>query len=173
MLSDGNGGGADQSAGDVQGPVPEAGLIPAATVIPLRQSPTGMEVLLLKRNSRGQFGNMWVFPGGRVDSIDAEGIVECEEVEAGTEIDAACERGGDFDACPKRAGPEADRPGVERPKFRTYRWCASGWDRPDIAAFGRRVGGWWCSFGGEGEIAGLGQVERCGSYEVGLWFLNC
>ena len=34
-----------------------------------------MEVLLLKRNSRGQFGNMWVFPGGRVDPIDAEAIV--------------------------------------------------------------------------------------------------
>ncbi len=50
-------------------------LIPAATVIPLRQSPTGVEVLLLKRNSRGQFGNMWVFPGGRVDLVDADGAV--------------------------------------------------------------------------------------------------
>jgi 8-oxo-dGTP pyrophosphatase MutT (NUDIX family) len=29
-----------------------------------------MEVLLLQRNSRGQFGNMWVFPGGRVDPAD-------------------------------------------------------------------------------------------------------
>ena len=75
MLSDGNGGGGGKSAGDVQGPVSEAELIPAATVIPLRQSPTGVEVLLLKRNSRGQFGNMWVFPGGRVDSIDAEAVV--------------------------------------------------------------------------------------------------
>jgi 8-oxo-dGTP pyrophosphatase MutT (NUDIX family) len=74
MLSDCNGGGESKSAGDVQGPVSEAGLIPAATVIPLRHSPTGMEVLLLKRNSRGQFGNMWVFPGGRVDPIDAEAI---------------------------------------------------------------------------------------------------
>ena len=54
----------------------EAGLIPAATVIPLRQSPTGLEVLLLKRNSRGQFGNMWVFPGGRVDGPDAEAVVD-------------------------------------------------------------------------------------------------
>ena len=75
MLSDGGGGGGGKSAGDVQGPVSEAVLIPAATVIPLRQSPTGVEVLLLKRNSRGQFGNMWVFPGGRVDSVDAEAVV--------------------------------------------------------------------------------------------------
>ena len=52
-----------------------AELIPAATVIPLRQSPTSVEVLLLKRNSRGQFGNMWVFPGGRVDSIDTGAVV--------------------------------------------------------------------------------------------------
>jgi 8-oxo-dGTP pyrophosphatase MutT (NUDIX family) len=75
MLSDGNGGGGARSAGDFQDPVSEPGLIPAATVIPLRQSPTGVDVLLLKRNSRGQFGNMWVFPGGRVDPIDAEAVI--------------------------------------------------------------------------------------------------
>jgi 8-oxo-dGTP pyrophosphatase MutT (NUDIX family) len=75
MLSDGSGSGGGKSAEDVQGPMSDAGLIPAATVIPLRQGPTGVEVLLLKRNSRGQFGNMWVFPGGRVDSIDAEAVV--------------------------------------------------------------------------------------------------
>jgi 8-oxo-dGTP pyrophosphatase MutT (NUDIX family) len=74
MLRDGEGGGA-KSAGDAHGSGSEAGLIPAATVIPLRQSPTGVEVLLLKRNSRGQFGNMWVFPGGRVDPIDVEAVV--------------------------------------------------------------------------------------------------
>jgi 8-oxo-dGTP pyrophosphatase MutT (NUDIX family) len=75
MLSDGNGGGGGESARDVQGPVSEGGLIPAATVIPLRQSLGGMEVLLLKRNSRGQFGNMWVFPGGRVDPSDGAAVV--------------------------------------------------------------------------------------------------
>ena len=75
MLSDDNGSGGSESAGNVQGPVPEAELIPAATVIPVRRSPTGMEVLLLQRNSRGQFGNMWVFPGGRVDPDDAGSVV--------------------------------------------------------------------------------------------------
>jgi 8-oxo-dGTP pyrophosphatase MutT (NUDIX family) len=64
-----------ESARNVEGPVSETGLIPAATVIPLRQSPAGMEVLLLQRNSRGQFGNMWVFPGGRVDPDDAGSVV--------------------------------------------------------------------------------------------------
>jgi 8-oxo-dGTP pyrophosphatase MutT (NUDIX family) len=75
MLRDGSGGEGGKSAGGVQGAVSGAELIPAATVIPLRQSPTSVEVLLLKRNSRGQFGNMWVFPGGRVDSIDAGAVV--------------------------------------------------------------------------------------------------
>ncbi len=56
-------------------PVSETGLIPAATVIPLRHSPAGLEVLLLQRNARGQFGNMWVFPGGRVDPDDSGSVV--------------------------------------------------------------------------------------------------
>lgn len=43
---------------------------PAATVIPLAEGPDGLEVLMLRRNSRGQFGGMWVFPGGQVDVTD-------------------------------------------------------------------------------------------------------
>ena len=77
-----------------------------------------------------------VEPGVVVDSVHAVGIVECEEVEAGTEIDAACERGGEFDARPERAGPEADCPGAERLKLRGYRWCALGRDRANISSFG-------------------------------------
>jgi 8-oxo-dGTP pyrophosphatase MutT (NUDIX family) len=71
-----------ESAPNVEEPASETGLIPAATVIPLRQSPVGMEVLLLQRNARGQFGNMWVFPGGRVDADDSvSGIGDDAEVE--------------------------------------------------------------------------------------------
>jgi len=44
--------------------------IPAATVILLRDSPDGVETLMLKRNSKIAFGGMWVFPGGRVDAAD-------------------------------------------------------------------------------------------------------
>lgn len=43
---------------------------PAATVVPLRDGPGGLEVLLLRRNSRGVFAGMWVFPGGQVDAAD-------------------------------------------------------------------------------------------------------
>jgi len=44
--------------------------IPAATVILLRDGETGLETLMLRRNSKLAFGGMWVFPGGRVDDAD-------------------------------------------------------------------------------------------------------
>lgn len=52
----------------------EESLITAAgTVVPLRDGPGGLEVLLLKRSSRGAFGGMWVFPGGKVEQEDLTG----------------------------------------------------------------------------------------------------
>jgi 8-oxo-dGTP pyrophosphatase MutT (NUDIX family) len=46
--------------------------IPAATVVLVRDATagTGIEVLMLHRTSKGSFGGMWVFPGGRVDDDD-------------------------------------------------------------------------------------------------------
>ncbi len=45
--------------------------IPAATVILARDRSDGVEVLMLRRDSRLAFaGGMWVFPGGRIDSGD-------------------------------------------------------------------------------------------------------
>jgi 8-oxo-dGTP pyrophosphatase MutT (NUDIX family) len=46
-------------------------LIPAATVILLRNQGDGLETLMLRRNSKLEFvGGMWVFPGGRIDEAD-------------------------------------------------------------------------------------------------------
>ena len=45
-------------------------LIPAATVLLLRQSNNDMEVLLVERSSNSAFGDLYVFPGGKVDSED-------------------------------------------------------------------------------------------------------
>ena len=45
-------------------------LIDAATVVIGRNSATGIEVLILKKNSAVSFGGMWVFPGDRVDTVD-------------------------------------------------------------------------------------------------------
>jgi 8-oxo-dGTP pyrophosphatase MutT (NUDIX family) len=44
---------------------------PAATVVLMRGSPGGLQVLLLRRNSQlAFFGGAWVFPGGRIDDSD-------------------------------------------------------------------------------------------------------
>jgi 8-oxo-dGTP pyrophosphatase MutT (NUDIX family) len=43
---------------------------PSATLILLRQTHTGMETLLLKRNKEMAFGSAWVFPGGKIDPDD-------------------------------------------------------------------------------------------------------
>ncbi len=62
---------------------PTDDLIPAATVVLLRDGPIAdsrteqangsLEVLMLRRNSRIAFGGAWVFPGGKVDPDDAGG----------------------------------------------------------------------------------------------------
>lgn len=43
---------------------------PAATVLALRRAEAGFEVLVVQRNSKGFFGNLAVFPGGKVEDID-------------------------------------------------------------------------------------------------------
>lgn len=58
--------------------------VPAATVVPLRDGPDGLEVLMLRRSPHGSFGGMWVFPGGKVDPADLPG-----HPAAGDEIEAA------------------------------------------------------------------------------------
>jgi len=46
-------------------------LIPAATVVLLRDGDDGLETLMLRRNARLEFaGGMWVWPGGRIDPDD-------------------------------------------------------------------------------------------------------
>lgn len=48
-------------------------IMPAATVILLRDTANGPETLMLRKNSKIAFGGMWVFPGGRVADEDAPG----------------------------------------------------------------------------------------------------
>lgn len=57
-------------------------LILAATVIPLRDTQDGPEVLVLRKNSKVAFGGMWVFPGGRIDAEDEDPDTPGDEVAA-------------------------------------------------------------------------------------------
>jgi len=58
-------------------------LIPAATVVPLRDGADGLETLMLRRNSKLEFaGGMWVWPGGRIDPVDYPGGTPDDEPSA-------------------------------------------------------------------------------------------
>jgi 8-oxo-dGTP pyrophosphatase MutT (NUDIX family) len=58
---------------------------PAATVMLIRDSGDGIEVLLVHRRPRGFFGGLTVFPGGAVDPVDSSGLAD--EVVAGNYAD--------------------------------------------------------------------------------------
>ena len=64
-------------------------LIPAATVVLVRDGADGLEVLMLRRNSKIAFGGMWVFPGGRVDDheLDPDDHVGSARVAAVREVE--------------------------------------------------------------------------------------
>ena len=48
--------------------------MPAATVVLLRDTPDGVETLMLRRDTELAFaGGAWVFPGGRIDPEDYPG----------------------------------------------------------------------------------------------------
>lgn len=48
---------------------------PAATILPVRDTQNGYEILMLRRNIRSDFmGGAYVFPGGAVDEEDAQDI---------------------------------------------------------------------------------------------------
>ena len=46
--------------------------VAAATVMLVRDSPEGVEVFLMERSGFGAFGGLHVFPGGKIDAMDAE-----------------------------------------------------------------------------------------------------
>lgn len=82
-------------------PRPDRPLLPAATVVVLRDITCGPEVLMLQRSSAQVFGGMWVFPGGKVEPRDVAGadgdevgaarlaaVRECRE-EAGLSLDVS------------------------------------------------------------------------------------
>jgi 8-oxo-dGTP pyrophosphatase MutT (NUDIX family) len=45
---------------------------PAATVLLVRAPLEAVEVFMIKRNAKTNFGGAWVFPGGKLDPVDSE-----------------------------------------------------------------------------------------------------
>ena len=65
----------------------------AATVVVMRDSPAGIEVLLLRRAERGDHASgAWVFPGGVLDETDREGHAHCAGID---DASASAEMGMD------------------------------------------------------------------------------
>lgn len=57
---------------------PDETIVPAATVVVVREGGDGVETLMLRKNSKLAFGGMWVFPGGRIEDADRAAAVDVE-----------------------------------------------------------------------------------------------
>jgi 8-oxo-dGTP pyrophosphatase MutT (NUDIX family) len=73
---------------------PDETLVPAATVVLVRDGTAGVETLMLHKNSRLAFGGMWVFPGGRIDAEDREGAGDAETAARRAAVREAAEEAG-------------------------------------------------------------------------------
>lgn len=95
--------------------------VPAATVILLRPG-SPFEVLMVERNGRGMFGDITVFPGGRVDDVDVPdgGSAVDEESHRRAAIRELAEETGIL----LTADGVAPVPAVKGPLF--YEWLEDG-----------------------------------------------
>jgi 8-oxo-dGTP pyrophosphatase MutT (NUDIX family) len=117
----------------------------AATAIVVRDGDAGLELLMLKRSDHGQFANMWVFPGGKVDPSDpgetemdkarhAAAREAFEEVQLQLDVDAmvAWSHWSPPSIAPKRfltwffvAPWQGDEPVVDGHEIVEYRWVSA------------------------------------------------
>lgn len=157
-------------------PAPPADATPAATVIPLRDGPSGLEVLMLRRNSRGAFGGMWVFPGGQVDPEDLPG-----HPAAGDEIAAA--RQAAVREAMEEAGIELDpstlvvlsfwMPPPEAPRrFATWFFVAPAAEAADVVVDQGEIHEHrWFSPDGAMDARQAGEIELAPPTFTTLWWL--
>lgn len=150
---------------------------PAATVVPLRDGPAGLEVLLLRRNSRGAFGGMWVFPGGKVDEADLPG-----HPAAGDEISAA--RAAAVREAREEAGIELDPeslvllsfwlPPVEAPRrFATWFFLAPLGHGPEVVVdLGEIHEHRWLTPQAAMDLRQSGEIELAPPTFTTLWWLR-
>ena len=85
---------------------PDDTIVPAATVVLVRDGDAGLETLMLHKNSKLAFGGMWVFPGGRIDDEDREGAESAEDAARRAAVREAVE---EADLQRRRGRPRVDR----------------------------------------------------------------
>jgi 8-oxo-dGTP pyrophosphatase MutT (NUDIX family) len=111
----------DEAAVDASDQVPRA--IPAATVVIVRDGASGLETLMLRRNARGQFGGMWVFPGGQVEAADIAAVAPGDELGAARQAaarEAAEEAGLPVDPASLAVLSHWMPPPLRRKRFSTW-----------------------------------------------------
>jgi len=99
-------------------------IMPAATVILLRDTDAGPETLMLRKNSKIAFGGMWVFPGGRVDDEDAPGAADDDRARAAAVREASEEAALDLDASDLLWFSHWTPPPVEIRRYSTWFFAA-------------------------------------------------
>lgn len=123
--------------GSPGGPLWDPLAVPAATVVVLRDTDDGPEVLMLQRDPGLRFaGGMWVFPGGRIDDADRSEDDPADPVGA---LESAARRAAVREAA-EEAGLSIDATAVRRwthwtpPPLRDHRFSTAFFIAPAVEA---------------------------------------
>lgn len=123
-------------------PDPRVGLIPAGTVVLVREAPE-LEVLLLERRARpGQEGPMpSVFPGGRVEPEDLAGAADAREAARRAAVREAREEAG-LELDPGALTPISRwiTPPVQPRRFDTWFFLAAAPANAEVVVDGAEIG---------------------------------
>jgi 8-oxo-dGTP pyrophosphatase MutT (NUDIX family) len=111
--------------------------VPAATVIVVRDTSPGLEVLLLKRSAVGAFANFWVFPGGRVDDTDP-GADDLERARHAAVREAREEVGLTLDPSATHPFSHWTPPSIQPRRFATWFFVAH-WAGDDVVIDGHEI----------------------------------
>lgn len=148
-------------------------LIPAATVVLLRDGADGMETLMLRKNSKIAFGGMWVFPGGRIDPEDGG---ECDDVEYCARVaasrEAMEETGLALDPTDMHWFSHWTPPPVGNRRFETWFFAAAAPDGEVRIDDGEITESQWISPAGALEKQRLGEIELVPPTFVTLHYLS-
>ena len=114
--------------------------IPAATVVLLRDSEDGINILMLRKNPKIGFGGMWVFPGGRIDPEDypANGDAELAARTAAAR-ETKEEAGVDIDPKHFIQFAQWTPPAITQKRFETSFFAARAPDQLEVTIDGQEI----------------------------------